>query len=188
MTGWRTLARVIGVSVALAAGSSVAAENYGDTPADAAALVKAMAGAKLTLAQGIQQVAKGTEAATVAKFEYEDGVLHLSVYTSAKGVKTDADQNVLKEYGGDATQAAWKAEVEVFDDVKHVARAAEYHALMAISPSSLLDIAKKAEAEGDKVLWVQPRIVDAKPIFDVGVMKGTQLIKVRYGLLDGKKL
>ena len=174
-----------GLYVVFAVGPAFAAEEYGDKPAD---LIKAMAGAKVTLAQGIQQSAKGTESPTVAKFEYEDGKLHLSVYVSEKGLKADAEHNVLKEYGGDATQAAWKPDAEVFDDAEHIARAAEYHALMELSPASLLDIAKKAEAEGEKVLWVQPRVADGKAIFDVGVLKAGQIVKVRYGLSDGKKL
>jgi len=47
------------------------------------ALIKAIPGAKITLLQGIAQVAKGAEVPTEAKYEMEDGKLMLSVYTSA---------------------------------------------------------------------------------------------------------
>src|SRR3979490_793558 len=72
-----------------------------------AALLKEMSGAKVSLQQGIAQVAKGTEVPTEAKYELDDGKLMLSVYTSAKGFDTAAEDNSFNEYGGDATAAAW---------------------------------------------------------------------------------
>src|SRR5262245_30449164 len=71
------------------------------------ALLRALGGAKITLAQGIAQVAKGTEVPTEAKYEMEDGKLMLSVYTSAKGFDTAAEDNSFNEYGGEATAASW---------------------------------------------------------------------------------
>src|SRR5262245_9376554 len=59
--------------------------------ADQAALIKALPNAKLTLVQGITQVAKGTEVPTEAKYEMSDGKLMLSIYTSAKGFDTAAE-------------------------------------------------------------------------------------------------
>jgi hypothetical protein len=66
------------------------------------ALIKAIGGAKISLLQGIAQVAK-TEVPTDAKYELEDGKLMLSIYTSAKGLDTAAEDNSFNEYGGDAT-------------------------------------------------------------------------------------
>src|SRR4051794_4246333 len=63
------------------------------------ALLGAIGGAKVTLAQGIAQVAKGTEVPTEAKYEMEDGKLMLTVYTSAKGFDTAAEENSFNEYG-----------------------------------------------------------------------------------------
>src|SRR5258707_13368517 len=63
-------------------------------------LVKALAGAKITLLQGIAQVAKGTEVPTEAKYEMDKGKLALTVYTSAKGFDTAAEDNSFNEYGG----------------------------------------------------------------------------------------
>src|ERR1700748_2611101 len=76
------------------------------------ALLRAIGGAKITLAQGIAQVAKGTEAPTEAKYEMEDGKLMLSVYTSAKGFDTAAEDNSFNEYGGEATAANWMPKKE----------------------------------------------------------------------------
>src|SRR6266567_625993 len=65
-----------------------------------AALLKALAEAKLSLQQGIAQVAKGTEIPTEAKYEMDGGKLMLTVYTSAKGFDTAAEDNSFSEYGG----------------------------------------------------------------------------------------
>lgn len=172
-----------------AAGGAGAATSAAAMTRDAgsdAELLKALPASKHTLVEAIQAIEKAGEAPTAAKFEYEDGALHLAVYSSAKGTKTDAEHNVLKEHKGDPLQAAWIPKVETFEDVEHVSRAAEYHTLMELSPRSLLDIATKAQAEGVPV-WVIPYVSNGRPAFDVGVLKGGQLIQVQYGVLDGEK-
>jgi hypothetical protein len=58
---------------------------------DQAALLKAIGSAKVSLQQGIAQVAKGSEVPTEAKYEMENGKLMLSVYTSAKPLSTAAE-------------------------------------------------------------------------------------------------
>jgi hypothetical protein len=151
-----------------------------------AELLKALPASKHTLVDAIQAVEKAGEAPTAAKFEYEDGALHLAVYSSAKGAKTDAEHNVLKEHKGDPVQAAWSPKVETFADVEHVSRAAEYHTLMELSPRSLLDIATKAQTEGQPI-WVIPYVSNGRPAFDVGLLKGGRLVQVQYGVLDGEK-
>jgi hypothetical protein len=85
------------------------------------ALINALAGAKISLQQGIAQVAKGTEVPTEAKYEMDKGKLALTVYTSAKGFATAAEDNSFNEYGGDATGATWAPDKEVFTDLKHIA-------------------------------------------------------------------
>src|SRR6516165_6194738 len=97
------------------------------------ALIKAIPGAKITLLQGIAQVAKGTEVPTEAKYEMEDGKLMLSVYTSAKGFDTAAEDNSFNEYGGEATSSTWVPNKEVFTDLKHIARSAQYHTLLSMT-------------------------------------------------------
>ena len=93
----RILIVLVGVGLAMLGNSAAWSED-----ADQAALIKAISGAKITLLQGIAQVAKGTEVPTEAKYEMEDGKLMLSVYTSAKGFDTAAEDNSFNEYGGDA--------------------------------------------------------------------------------------
>ena len=70
----RTLIVLVGVGLAMLGSSPAWSED-----ADQAALIKALSGAKITLVQGITQVAKGTEVPTEAKYEMEDGKLTLSV-------------------------------------------------------------------------------------------------------------
>jgi ROK family len=74
----RSLLLVIAVGLATL-GSSIAWSE----DSDQAALIKALGGAKLTLLQGIAQVAKGTEVPIEAKYEMAHGKLMLSIYTSS---------------------------------------------------------------------------------------------------------
>ena len=61
-----------------------------------AELLKALGGAKHTLLQGIAQVAKGTKCPR-AKYEMDHGKLMLTVYTSAKGFDTAAEDNSFND-------------------------------------------------------------------------------------------
>src|SRR6266576_5893961 len=98
------------------------------------------------MAQGIAQVAKATEVATEAKYEMEDGKLMLSVYTSAKGFDTPAEDNSFNEYGGEASAATWAPKKEVFTDLKHIARSAQYHTLLSMTKVTIPANIKKAAA------------------------------------------
>jgi hypothetical protein len=111
-------------------------------------LIKALAGAKISLQQGIAQVAKGTEVPTEAKYEMDKGKLALTVYTSAKGFETAAEDNSFNEYGGDATAATWKPDKEVFADLKHIARSAQYHTLLSMTKMTIPAIIQKASPLG----------------------------------------
>jgi hypothetical protein len=150
------------------------------------ALLKALSASKHSLAEGIQQVAKGNEVAISAKFELEDGKLSLSVYTAGKGLAVDAEHNALQEYAGSPEAAAWKPEVEVFKDVEHVARSAQQLTLMALSSSTLLDIAKKAEKDGGgKVYSITPTLRDRKAVFVALVADKEKSVELDYDLVTG---
>src|SRR3981189_731983 len=157
----RTLIVLVGVGLAMFGSRTAWSED-----ADQAALIKAISGAKITLLQGIVQVAKGTEVPTEAKYEMEDGKLMLSVYTSAKGFDTAAEDNSFNEYGGDATAAAWSPKKEVFTDLKHIARSAQYHTLLSMTKVGIPAIIQKASAQS-KVLSVKEKIRNGKPVFEV---------------------
>jgi len=149
------------------------------------ALVKAIHDAKHSLLQGIAQVAKGTEVPIEAKYEMKDGKLMLSVYTSAKGFDTAAEDNSFNEYIGDATKTTWDPEREVFADLKHIARSAQYHALLSMTKTSIPTIIQKASAQGT-VLSVKEKIRGGKPVFEVMVVAGNSIKPTFYDLVTGE--
>ena len=175
----RTLMLLIGVGLAML-GSTIAWSE----DADQAALIKAIGGAKITLQQGIAQVAKGTEVPIEAKYEMEDGKLMLSVYTSAKGFDTAAEDNSFNEYGGEATAATWAPKKEVFADLKHIARSAQYHTLLSMTKITIPAIIQKASAQGT-VYSVKEKLRNGKPVFEVMTVKGNTVKTTFYDLVTG---
>jgi len=153
--------------------------------ADQAALIKALPNAKLTLVQGIAQVAKGTEVPTEAKYEMSDGKLMLSIYTSAKGFDTAAEDNSFNEYIGDVTTTTWTPKKEVFADLKHIARSAQYHALLSMTKVAIPAIIQKASAQGT-VLSVKEKVRSGKPVFEVMVVQGNTIKPTFYDLISGE--
>src|SRR5215813_3144521 len=129
-------------------------------------LLQALGGAKHTLLQGIAQVAKGSEVPTEAKYEMDKGKLMLTVYTSSKGFDTAAEDNGFNEYGGDATTASWTPSKEVFADLKHIARSAQYHTLLSMTKVTIPAIIQKASAQGI-VFSVKEKLRNGEPVFEV---------------------
>jgi hypothetical protein len=152
--------------------------------AEQATLIKALAGAKISLQQGIAQVAKGTEVPTEAKYEMDKGKLALTVYTSGKGFDTAAEDNSFNEYGGDATAAAWKPEKEVFTDLKHIARSAQYHTLLSMTKMTIPAVIQKASPLGT-VFSVKEKIRNGKPVFEVMTAQGGAAKTTYYDLFTG---
>ena len=151
---------------------------------DQAALIKAIGGAKISLTQGISQVAKGTEVPTEAKYEMEHGKLMLSVYTSAKGLDTAAEDNSFNEYGGEATAATWAPKKEVFSDLKHIARSAQYHTLLSMTKITIPAIIQKAASQGT-VISVKEKVHNGKPVFEVMTVKDNTVKTTFYDLMTG---
>jgi hypothetical protein len=150
-----------------------------------AELLKALSGAKHTLLQGIAQVAKGTEVPTEAKYEMDGGKLMLTVYTSAKGFDTAAEDNSFNEYGGDATTASWAPKKEVFEDLKHIARSAQYHTLLSMTKMSIPAIIQRAAAQGT-VFSVKEKVRNGKPVFEVMTVQGNAAKTTFYDLVTGE--
>ena len=177
----RNLMFVIAVALAALGGSSAVWSEEGDQ----ADLLKAMSSAKLSLQQGIAQVAKGTEVPTEAKYEMEGGKLMLSVYTSAKNFNTASEDNSFIEYKGDATTGTWSPKKEVFADFKHIARAAQYHTLLSMTKMTIPTIIQKASAQGT-VFSVKEKIRNGKPVFEVMTAQGTSAKTTYYDLATGE--
>ena len=151
------------------------------------ALMNAIGGAKVSLLQGIAQVANGSEVPTEAKYEMEDGKLMLSVYTSAKGFDTAPEDNSFNEYGGDATAANWAPKKEVFADLKHIARSAQYHTLLSMTKVTIPAIIQKASAQGT-VFSVKEKIRNGKPVFEVMTVRGGTPTTTFYDLMTGEPI
>lgn len=166
--------------LSLALGGSASAED-----ADQATLIKALPSAKLSLLQGIAQVAKGTEVPIEAKYELANGKLMLSIYTSAKGLDTAAEDNSFNEYIGDVTTATWSPKKEVFADLKHIARSAQYHALLSMTKASIPTIIQKASAQGT-VLSVKEKVRNGRPVFEVMIVQGNTVKPTFYDLVSGE--
>src|SRR5436190_21625158 len=149
------------------------------------ALLRALGNAKVTLVQGITQVAKGTEVPTEAKYEMEDGKLMLSVYTSAKGFDTAAEDNSFNEYGGEATAPSWSPKKEVFADLKHIARSAQYHTLLSMTKMTIPAIIQKASPQGT-VFSVKEKVRNGKPVFEVMTAQGNAAKTTYYDLMTGE--
>jgi hypothetical protein len=180
--------RNIWIAVAFAA-ATLAGSSHPLMAAEQAdqALIKAIGGAKVSLLQGIAQVAKGAEVPTEAKYEMDDGKLMLSVYTSAKGFDTAAEDNSFNEYGGDATAAAWAPNKEVFTDLKHIARSAQYHTLLSMTKVTIPAIIQKASSQGT-VFSVKEKVRNGRPVFEVMTTRGDAVRTSFYDLMTGEPI
>jgi hypothetical protein len=168
------------VMAMLASGYSPSSAQQADQ-----ALLRAIPNAKISLAQGIAQVAKGSEVPTEAKYEMEDGKLMLSIYTSGKGFDAAAEDNGFNEYSGEATATTWAPHKEVFSDLKHIARSAQYHTLLSITKVTIPNIIQKASAQG-AVFSVKEKVRNGKPVFEVMTAQGNTAKTSYYDLMTGE--
>ena len=154
----------------------------------AAALAQILPRSKLSLGDGIRQVSKGDEVAISAKFELDDnGKLSLSVYTAEKGLAVDPEHNVLKEFSGSPEQNSWAPNVEVFQDLPHVARASQHLALMAISRHSLMDVIALAKKHHQGMVFsVTPTVKAARPVAVVILADRGRIAELDCDLRTGK--
>ena len=173
---------VLGISVSLPS----SAKDYSDE--ETAALLKVLPAAKVSLADGVRQAAKGGETPTSAKFELDDSKkLSLSVYTAEKGTAVDPEHNVLKEISGSPEQATWTPESEVFKDVPHVARASEQLALTALAKSSLADFIGLAEKQNKGMVFSAiPEIQNHRPVLVLLTAEKGKVNELRYDLQTGR--
>src|SRR5262245_707105 len=173
------LATAFGLATLVGGYNSLLAEEVDQT------LLRAIGNAKVTMAQGIALVAKGTEVPTEAKYEMENGKLMLSVYTSAKGFETAAEDNSFNEYSGEATAASWAPKKEVFADLKHIARSAQYHTLLSMTRVTIPAVIQKASPQGT-VFSVKEKVRNGKPVFEVITLQGSNAKTTFYDLATGE--
>ncbi|MBX9964712.1 MAG: hypothetical protein K2Y35_16755 [Burkholderiales bacterium] len=179
---------IASIAVSLLAIGSATAKSYDD--AEVAALLPALEQSRLSLADGVRQLAKGEESAVSAKFELnDDKQLSLSVYTAEKGLAVDAEHNVLKEFAGDPRQLPWKPEAEVFKDIPHVARASEHLTLMSQTRMPLAQLIGTAQKEHKgRVFSAIPAVEDGRGVLVVLIAAGDKVEEFAYDLRTGRQV
>ena len=92
------LAVLVSTAFVIASNFSLA-KSYNDE--ETTGFLQILNNSKVSMAEGVQQLTKGGEAAISAKYELDDNKkLSLSVYTAEKGLGADPEHNVLKEFSG----------------------------------------------------------------------------------------
>jgi len=181
-------AALIFTALAITVPESSFARQYDDE--ETTALLLVLNNSKVSMAEGVQQLTKGGEAAISAKYEFDDNKkLSLSVYTAEKGLGADPEHNVLKEFSGSPEKAPWAPEAEVFKDIPHVARASGQLTLMALAKHSLADfIAMAQKQHKGKVFSAWPEVQNHRPELVVLVADKDKVNEVRYDLETGHTL
>jgi len=175
----RSSLKLSALVVALTVSAAFAAEH------DDGALLGRLKDSKHSLADGIKQSEKENGAAISAKFEMKGETLMLSVYTAKAGPEKDAEHNALIELQGDASKSPWTPEIEVFEDKKHLTRAAMQLTLVKVSKLTLTDAIKKAEAaQAGTVYSAIPSVKGGNAVYDVLV--ATADGKSVHVTVDGK--
>jgi hypothetical protein len=113
---------VLGVSVLSAVMPLGVQAAFGASDED---LVSALPKSRITLADGVRQVARSGGQPLSAKFELDDDhKLSLSVYAVKKQPQvnpaSDSPSDVLVELSGSPEAGEWTPETEVFKDAEHV--------------------------------------------------------------------
>ena len=163
--------------------SSLAKQDAEETTA----LLQVLTNSKVGMAEGVQQLTKGGEAAISAKYELDDNKkLSLSVYTAEKGLGEDPEHNVLKEFSGSPEKAPWAPEAEVFKDIPHAVRASGHLTLMALAKHSLADFITMAQKQHTgKVFSAIPEVQNHRPVLVVLIADKGKVNEVRYDLETG---
>jgi len=90
----------------------------------------------------------------------------------------------FNEYIGDVTTTTWTPKKEAFADLTHIARSAQYHALLSMTNVSIPTIIQKASAQG-AILSVREKIRGGEPLFrgDGDPRQGnpTEILRPRSG-------
>lgn len=178
-------AAFISAVLVIAMPQSLLAKQYDDE--ETTALLQILSNSKVSMAEGVRQLTKGGEAVISAKYELDDNKkLSLSVYTAEKGVGTDSEHNILKEFSGSPEQAPWAPEAEVFKDIPHVSRASGQLTMMALAKHSLAGfIAMAQKQHTGKVFSAIPEVQNHRPVLVILIAGKDGVSEVRYDLETG---
>jgi hypothetical protein len=158
----------------LAVSSSMVGAAFGDEAKDQAAVAKLLPSAKITLSQGLA-VSESKGQPISAKFEVDEGVFQLSIYT-AQGA---ALQEVVVDY-----TTGKIAKAEPLSEADDVAAAKTQVAAMARAITTLKSAVDKAEQEssGYRAVSVTPMHKQHHTVAMVTLVKGTQFKSVSESL------
>ena len=176
---------VVATALVIVMPQSSLAKSYDDD--ETTALLQVLNNSKVAMAEGVQQLTKGGEAAISAKYELDDNKkLSLSVYTAEKGLGADPEHNVLKEFSGSPEKAPWVPEAEVFKDIPHVSRASGQLTAMALAKHSLTDFISMAQKRHQGMVFSAiPEIQNHRPVLVILVADKGKVSEVRYDLETG---
>jgi hypothetical protein len=178
-------AALVSAVLSIAVPLSSLAKSYVDE--ETTALLQVLNNSKVIMAEGVQQLTKGSEAAISAKYEFDDNKkLSLSVYTAEKGLGEDPEHNVLKEFSGSPEKAPWTPEAEVFKDIAHASRASGQLTLMALAKHSLADFITMAQKQNKGMVFsANPEIQNHRPVLVVLIADKGKVSEIRYDLETG---
>jgi hypothetical protein len=178
-------AALVSTFLAIAIPQSSLAKQYDDE--ETTALLQALNNSKVSMAEGVQQLTKGGEAAISAKYELDDNKkLSLSVYTAEKGLGADPEHNVLKEFAGSPEKTPWMSEAEVFKDIPHVSHASGQLALMALAKHSLTDFITMTQKQHKGMVFSAiPEVQNHRPVLVVLIADKDKVNEIRYDLDTG---
>ena len=181
----RLSSALVCTALVIAVPLSSLAKSYDDE--ETTALLQVLSNSKVGLAEGVQQLTKGSEAAISAKYELnDDKKLSLSVYTAEKGLAEDPEHNILKEFSGSPEKAPWAPEAEVFKDIPHASRASGQLTLMALAKHSLADFITMAQKQHKGTVFsASPEILNHRPVLVVLIANKDKVTEVRYDLETG---
>ena len=101
-----------------------------------------------------------------------------TVLSSSMGRKRTVRRGDLQHLG---------SQKEVFTDLKHIARSAQYHTLLSMTKMAIPAIIQKASADGT-VFSVKEKVRNGKPVFEVMTIKDNTVKTTFYDLMTGNPI
>ncbi len=176
------------VAAGLSSGTAFAAEDLANVR-NLEQVIQRLDNAGVSLAQALRSVEREGGTPIRANFFVNDeGNLGLSVYATDRGAGDNVETAVLREYRGGIDGGNWNPDNDRIQDRPNaVMRAVEHQTLMQLTQHSLRDIVARA-AEDGTVLWIQPRVIDGRAVFEVGLDDRGRANTRYYDLVDGDRL
>lgn len=176
------------VAAGLSSGTALAAEDLANVR-NLEQVIQRLDNSGVSLAQALRSVEREGGTPIRANFFVNDeGNLGLSVYATDRGAGDNVETAVLREYRGGIDGGNWNPDNDRIQDRPNaVMRAVEHQTLMQLTQHSLRDIVARA-AEDGTVLWIQPRVIDGRAVFEVGLDDRGRANTRYYDLVDGDRL